>query len=137
VTALRLDHVNIRTARIAESVRFYGEGLGLEIRPVPGQEDLALGAYAYDAGGIPVVHLVGTEDEIEGSKPVRGAAQFGMIDHFALSCDTPQPYADRLTRLGYEFSRRDVALIGMHLLFVRDPNGVLVELGFPLESSNV
>jgi catechol 2,3-dioxygenase-like lactoylglutathione lyase family enzyme len=132
MTAMRLDHVNIRTSRIAESVTFYGEGLGLDIRPVPGAADLSVGAYAYDAHGIPIVHLVATDQEAESATPVRGAAQFGMIDHFALRCDSPQPYVDRLSRMGYAFTRRDVDLIGMHLLFVRDPNGVMVELGFPL-----
>ncbi len=133
MTALRLDHINIRTNRIEESVAFYGEGLGLAIRPPPGSQDLSVGAYAYDQNDIPIVHLVVADQEAESATPVRGAAQFGMIDHFALRCDTPEPYVERLTRLGYDFTRRDVALIGMHLIFVRDPNGVLVELGFPLE----
>ena len=135
MTAIRLDHVNIRTRRVAESIAFYGEGLGLTIKPPPGTTDMSLGAYAYDASGIPIVHLVGTEHEAESAAPVRGSAQFGMIDHFALRCDAPEPYAERLTRLGYDFTRRDVPLIGMHLIFVRDPNGVLVELGFPLETA--
>jgi catechol 2,3-dioxygenase-like lactoylglutathione lyase family enzyme len=134
VTALRLDHVNIRTSRVAESLAFYGEGLGLTIKPLPGCTDTLAGAYAYDAADVPILHLVGTPNEADSATPVRGAAQFGMIDHFALRCDTPEPYVDRLTRLGYDFTRRDVAMIGMHLIFVRDPNGVLVELGFPLET---
>lgn len=134
MTALRLDHINIRTARITESIAFYGEGLGLDIRPVPGRTDMSAGAYAYDSSGIPVVHLVGTNHVADSTTPVRGAAQFGMIDHFALRCETPQPYADRLTRLGHEFTRSDVPLIDMHLIFVRDPNGVLVELSFPLDN---
>src|ERR1700760_2130973 len=122
MTALRLDHVNIRTKRIAESVAFYGEGLGLAIRAAPGSTDLSVAAYAYDENDIPIVHIVAADREAESATPVRGAAQFGMIDHFALRCDTPEPYADRLTRLGYDFTRRDVAMIGMHLIFVRDPN---------------
>jgi hypothetical protein len=40
--------------------------------------------------------------------------------------------AGRLTRLDYEFTRTEVKLINMLLLFVHDPNGVLVELAFPL-----
>ena len=135
MTAVRLDHVNIRTRRIEESVAFYGEGLGLTIKPPPNGTDLSTGAYAYDAGGVPVIHLVVADREAESAVPIRGAAQFGMIDHFALRCDTPQPYVDRLTRFGYEFTRRDVEMIGMHLIFVRDPNGVLVELSFPLEKN--
>lgn len=135
MTALRLDHVNIRTSRIKESVAFYGDALGLTIKPPPTRTDTSDGAYAYDAAGTPIVHLVATDREVDGAAPVRGAAQFGMIDHFALRCDVAQPYVERLTRLGHEFTRMDAAMIGMHLIFVRDPNGVLVELGFPLETN--
>ena len=132
MTPLRLDHVNIRTKRVAESIRFYGDALGLKMQPLPGQADLTKGAYALDAGGVAVVHLIGAEREAEGAAPVRGAAQFGMIDHFALRCEDPELFTNRLTRLGYDVTRQEVKLINMLLLFVRDPNGVLVELAFPL-----
>ena len=70
---------------------------------------------------------------MEGGGAVRGAAQRGMIDHFALRCSgDPDAYAARLSSAGEPFDRMEVAQIGMHLIFVRDPNGVMVELGFPL-----
>jgi catechol 2,3-dioxygenase-like lactoylglutathione lyase family enzyme len=135
MAALRLDHVNIRTARVAESIAFYGDALGLRIEPPPMSQDFSMGAYAYDENGIAIVHLIAANDEAESAKIVRGAAQFGMIDHFALRCDTLDTYVDRLTRSGIAFERLDIPQIGMHLLFVRDPNGVLVELGFPIETA--
>lgn len=128
----RLDHVNIRTARLAESIAFYGEVLGLEMVPPPMTTDMTRGAYACDDDGYPVVHLVGTDRLVEGGGAVRGAAQAGMIDHFALRCAGPETYVARLEASGLAFEQSDVPQIGMHLIFVRDPNGVLVELGFPL-----
>jgi hypothetical protein len=44
-------------------IRFYGEGLELAIRPPPGQTNLTMGACAYHADGIAVVHLVGAGSE--------------------------------------------------------------------------
>jgi len=128
----RLDHVNIRTAKLAESIDFYGRVLGLRMTPPPMMADLSQGAYACDDEGHPVVHLVGTDRQVEGSEPVRGAAQRGMIDHFALRCEDRERYAARLAEAGLAFDRMDVQAIGMHLIFVRDPNGIMVELGFPL-----
>jgi catechol 2,3-dioxygenase-like lactoylglutathione lyase family enzyme len=133
MAALALDHVNIRTARLAESIGFYGEVLGLSIVPPPMSDDFSRGAYACDATGRPVVHLVSTERFIPGNGAVRGAAQPGMIDHFALRCDgSPEAYAERLDTAGLHYDRADVAPIGMHLMFIRDPNGIMVELSFPL-----
>ncbi|MBA2933718.1 glyoxalase [Sphingomonas sp. CGMCC 1.13654] len=133
MTALQLDHVNIRTARLADCVHFYGSVLGLRVQPPPMADDTSNGAYVCDATGHPVVHLVGTDIVVDGNGTVRGAAQRGMIDHFALRCSgDPAPYAERLVAAGETFDRMDVTQIGMHLIFVRDPNGVMVELGFPL-----
>ncbi|ALR20892.1 MULTISPECIES: VOC family protein [Sphingobium] len=134
MAAVQLDHVNIRTARLAECVEFYGNVLGLTIAPPPMASDLTRGAYVLDERGAAIVHLIGTDKVIEGSEPVRGAAQRGMIDHFALRGVDPEAYVERLTAHGCDFTRQDVPAIAMHLIFVRDPNDVMVELSFPLES---
>ena len=136
MAAMRLDHVNIRSARLADSVDFYGALLGLPMRPPPMAADMRDGAYACDATGHPVVHLVATQSIVASDGAVRGAAQRGMIDHFALRCTgDPDAYAARLAAAGETFERMDVPPIGLHLIFVRDPNGVMVELGFPLDEN--
>lgn len=132
MTPVRLDHVNIRTARLAASIAFYGDTLGLDILPPPMCEDLSKGAYACDGHGHPVIHLVATDRIVEGGEAVRGAAQRGMIDHFALRCEGADRYAERLENSGLPFERMDVPQIGMRLIFVCDPNGIMVELGFPI-----
>lgn len=129
----QLDHVNIRTARLAACVEFYGNVLGLTMTPPPMATDMALGAYGRDDGGAAIVHLVATDQVVEGADPVRGAAQRGMIDHFALRCVDLAAFVVRLTARGCQFSRLDVTALGLSLIFVRDPNGVLIELAFPLE----
>lgn len=132
MTAPMLDHINIRTAKLVESIDFYGRVLGLRMRPPPMTSDLQLGAYGCDEAGNPIVHLIATERLVKGSEPVRGVAQRGMIDHFALRCVDPESYVARLSEAGLAFDRMDVPAIAMHLIFVRDPNGIMVELGFPL-----
>ncbi|MFA5547136.1 MAG: VOC family protein [Porticoccaceae bacterium] len=129
----RLDHINICTARLAQSIAFYRDGIGMAVKQPPTTTDLSRGAYCHDCDDVPVVHLVATDSEVPGADPVRGAAQRGMIDHFALRCEgSPEEYRARLDALGLDYQAMDVPMIGRHLIFVRDPNGVMVELGFPL-----
>jgi catechol 2,3-dioxygenase-like lactoylglutathione lyase family enzyme len=131
MATLHLDHVNIRTAHLAECIEFYGTVLDLTIKPPPTANDLSRGAYVYDGRGQPIIHLVATDQVIESHGPVRGAAQRGMIDHFALRCDDYASHVERLNAHGLDFNIQDVPAIGMRLIFVRDPNEVMVELGFP------
>ncbi len=129
-----LDHVNIRTAHLDASIAFYGDVLGLRMEPPPMCQDMRTAAWGKDATGQAVIHLVAADREIENGGPVRGAAQRGMIDHFALRCHDREDHIARLERSGLEFDQADVPAIGMHLVFVRDPNAILVELAFPLET---
>ena len=57
-----LDHINIETNNLEETVRFYEEVLGFENEVRPPFD--FLGAWLY-AGGHPVIHL------IEGASPSR------------------------------------------------------------------
>ncbi len=60
----RLDHVNLRTTRLAEMVAWYGRILGLE--PGPRPPFGFAGAWLY-GGGNPIVHLV--EISAEAARP--------------------------------------------------------------------
>src|SRR5690606_21738674 len=124
----RLDHINIRTARLAQSIAFYRDGIGMAVKPPPPYSDLSRGASCDGCDGVAVVPLVRTGRGVPGADPVRGAAQRSMIDHFALRCEgSPEEYRARLDALGLDYQAMDVPMIGRHLIFVRDPNGVMVE----------
>jgi len=51
----QLDHYNIRTGKIDETVAFYTGVLGLRDGPFPG--DRKFGAWLYDTTDRPVLHL--------------------------------------------------------------------------------
>lgn len=132
MSILHLDHVNICTARYAESLAFYGEVLGLDVRTPPMAANMSGGAWAYDARGCAVLHLVATSHAQPGEPAVRGTARPGMIDHFALRCDELRPIRAALEARGLPYDLLEVPQIGSLLLFVRDPNGIMVELNSPL-----
>jgi len=130
---MQLDHINIRTARLDESIAFYRDVLGLRMVPPPMCTDMHAAAWGRNGADQAVIHLVAADREIAGGGAVRGAAQRGMIDHFALRCADRAAHIARLQDSGLPFDQADVPAIGMHLIFVRDPNGILVELAFALD----
>jgi catechol 2,3-dioxygenase-like lactoylglutathione lyase family enzyme len=119
----KLDHITIRTALLEETIAFYSQVLGMTVGPFPGG-DLGRGAWIYDEGGQPAVHLGLLREE---EAQTRGS---GAIDHVAFEGVGHDELAARLTRLGMDFKRNEVASINLRQLFVRDPNGILVELNF-------
>lgn len=121
---LRLDHVNINTGRLEETIDFYVEGLGLSLGAFPGGlvDPPVEGAWLCDVAGAPIVHLQVVDDGAEGS---------AAVDHFALGCDDYAGFAARLTGRGIAFEAADFPQIGVRQILVHDPNGVKVELNFP------
>ncbi len=130
MAATKLDHINIRTARLAESVVFYRDALGMPVVPPPGETDLSRGVYVQDAAGVAIVHLVAAPAVPSSPGPVRGKAQRGMVDHFALACSDPAGFRQRLKARGVPFDDMVQPETGSELIFVRDPNEVLIELNF-------
>jgi catechol 2,3-dioxygenase-like lactoylglutathione lyase family enzyme len=129
-----LDHVNIRTERLAETVEFYAERLGLACRPAPGRPDTSQGAWFYDGEDRPVIH-VGTfnvrypTDEVmpEGLVPGRGS---GAVHHIALECDGYEEAVDRFKAAGLTLAFGNIPSIQLRQVFLTDPNGITVELNF-------
>jgi catechol 2,3-dioxygenase-like lactoylglutathione lyase family enzyme len=126
VTAL--DHVNINTSKLEETIRFYVLGLGLKLGEMPvslrtGQAPDIRGARVCDAQGNAIVHFIAKEVVNSGTGP---------IDHVALACDDPDGFAARLTAAGYAFRRVDLSEFGRHQIVVIDPNGITVHLSFLL-----
>jgi catechol 2,3-dioxygenase-like lactoylglutathione lyase family enzyme len=121
VTAL--DHYTIRTADLERSRDFYSEIIGLEIGDRPPFK--FPGAWLY-CGDHPVVHLVGVDDQAQ--------AHTGAIDHLAFRANDCAGFTGRLTERGVAFEERDVPATDLHQVFLRDPDGVRIEINFPGEA---
>lgn len=130
----RLDHYSIRTPRLDETRRFYADIMGLTEGarppfPFPG-------AWMYQAGDA-VVHIVGYDpNDAEGLKGYLGDKELagsgtGTIDHVAFTADDLPAMQARLKASGLPFREREVPSLGLHQVFVEDPNGVTIELNYP------
>ena len=117
-----LDHFNIRTRKLGETVRFYEDVLGLEKGPRP---NFAFpGAWMYSEGK-PVVHLVDISATDEPQKP-----DSGVVHHVAFVSRSFDGMQQRLKSRGMTFDARQVPGGSLWQIFVHDPNGVMIELNY-------
>ena len=124
-----LDHVNIISADLEGSARFYAEVFGLEPRdgPPPLTHDTA--RWMYDAAGRAVIHINSLDCPRAYDRQVH-AGPTGALHHVALRCSGYEELRRRLARRGLEHRLNEVSAIGLKQVFVLDPNQVLLELNF-------
>jgi catechol 2,3-dioxygenase-like lactoylglutathione lyase family enzyme len=130
----RLDHVNIRSERVPETLAFYTTVLGMTCQPPPGGKDMTKGAWIYDDEGQPVIHLGGFGGKYPGDgvlttgqEPQLGG---GAIHHVALECTGYDEMVERLNGLNLPIATSDIPTMNLKQVFVQDPNGVTLELNF-------
>jgi len=119
---VRLDHVNVRTAHLDEMSRFYEETFGLEPGPRPAFDFGGRWLYCADRA---VVHFVSTDAQPAGHEP--------RIEHFAFRARDYAAFVANLERLGVPYDVVDVppgSGQDLRQIFVRDPDGNRVEVGF-------
>jgi len=117
-----LDHFNIRTRKLADTVRFYEDILGLEKGARP---DFAFpGAWMYSEGKA-VVHLVDISKTEEPQKP-----DSGVVHHVAFASRGFADMQQRLEGKGFKYDSRQVPGGDLWQIFVDDPNGVMIELNY-------
>ena len=119
-----LDHFNIRTRDLGATVRFYQDVLGLENGPRPSFS--FPGAWMYSDGRA-VVHLVDISPTDELQKP-----DSGVVHHVAFVSRGFQEMKRRLKAKGVSFDTREVPGGALWQIFIRDPNGVMVELNYEM-----
>jgi catechol 2,3-dioxygenase-like lactoylglutathione lyase family enzyme len=123
-----LDHFNIRTRHLADTVRFYEDVLGLEKGPRP---NFAFpGAWMYSEGKA-VVHLVDISKTDEPQKP-----DSGVVHHVAFVSSGFDGMKQRLSSKGMPFDARQVPGGDLWQIFVNDPNGVMIELNYEAAKEN-
>lgn len=128
-----LDHVNIRSSHMAESVAFYTDILGMTATPGPGYRDLTEVAWIRAPDGRPVVHLNVADDApdfLGESRDWNGVTGTGRVHHMAFECSEYGVVCDRLIKAGVTMRFNDIPQIALRQIFTHDPNGVLIELNF-------
>jgi catechol 2,3-dioxygenase-like lactoylglutathione lyase family enzyme len=117
-----LDHFNIRTRRLKDTVKFYEDILGLQNGDRPNFS--FPGAWMYSEGRA-VVHLVDISPTPEQQKP-----DSGVVHHVAFASRDFNGMKKRLSSKGMAFDTRQVPGGELWQIFVTDPNGVMIELNY-------
>jgi catechol 2,3-dioxygenase-like lactoylglutathione lyase family enzyme len=122
-----LEHCTIRCADLAATRDFYCEVLGLSegFRP-----DFKFAGHWLYLGEVPVIHLVGADGALRENRGAAPGAHTGAFDHVAFRGKDAAATVARLKANGVAFRESQVRDIGLHQVFVRDPNGVMVEMNF-------
>jgi catechol 2,3-dioxygenase-like lactoylglutathione lyase family enzyme len=124
-----LDHVNIITADLEGTVRFYTELLELEPRDGPPPLTHENARWMYDESGRAILHINTLECPRAYDREV-GAGPTGALHHVALRCSGYEEVRARLSRRGIDHQVNDVGTVALRQIFVLDPNQVLLELNF-------
>jgi catechol 2,3-dioxygenase-like lactoylglutathione lyase family enzyme len=130
MTVQGLDHVNIVTDHLDDTVGFYARLLGLERRESAGARMGFTGAWMCDTTGHPIVHLVQrdrTTSYADGHEPGLPTA---AVHHVAFKA---QGFADTLARvqdMAAPHRVNDMPHAGLRQIFLTDPNNINIELNF-------
>jgi catechol 2,3-dioxygenase-like lactoylglutathione lyase family enzyme len=137
---LTLNHFSIRTLDIDATRDFYERVLGLSVGPRPPFDFPGYWMYRGDHGDYAnaVVHIIGMDrNDREGLRKYLGDRDestlrgTGALDHVAFFATGLAEMVERLRAQGIAPRQRTVPALGLHQLFLDDPNGVVVELNYP------
>jgi catechol 2,3-dioxygenase-like lactoylglutathione lyase family enzyme len=137
---IALNHFSIRSVDLPACERFYCGLLGLQRGPRPPFPFPGLWLYAGDTGEYAnaVVHIIGiAPNDPEGLKQYLGEREAtslhgsGAVDHLAFFSTGLADTLQRLRAQGVACRERSVPVLGLHQVFIDDPNGVVIELNFP------
>jgi catechol 2,3-dioxygenase-like lactoylglutathione lyase family enzyme len=117
-----LDHYNVSTRKLDETVKFYESVLGFSNGERPPFN--FPGAWLYSAGH-PVLHLNDISQTDRQQRP-----DSGVIDHVAFSSRGFEAIKQHLTSQGVPYRVNQVPNSARWQIFLRDPNNVEIELNF-------
>ena len=121
-----LNHVLVLAHDLEATRDFYCEVLGLRVGERP---PFPFPGYWLYLGDRAVVHVAQGDGAATGAAD--RAAGTGAIDHIAFEASGLADMRAHLARHGIAARHRAVPGAGLQQLFVRDPNGVTIELNFP------
>jgi len=118
----QLDHYNVSTRKLKETVAWYVDVLGFVNGPRP--QFSFPGAWLYSQGH-PVLHLNDISQTDRDQRP-----DSGVIDHVAFGSRGFEAMKKHLTGKGVTFRINQVPNSTRWQLFFHDPNNVEIELNF-------
>lgn len=128
----KMEHYLVISDDIEATARFYCDALGMKagFRPA-----LEFPGYWLYLGDTACIHIAEWETYAVWTKqvgiPISTRAEgTGPLDHIAFNASGFDETVDRLEDLGITVSQNKLDDIGLRQLFIKDPNGLMIELNF-------
>jgi catechol 2,3-dioxygenase-like lactoylglutathione lyase family enzyme len=127
-----LNHYLVRANDLERTKDFYCDVLGFEIMPRP---DFPFPGYWLGVNGKIQVHLAqggvpNSELYYLGSPKNAATTNSGVVDHIAFLATDPEKLHTRFEKLGLSSRKRYFPEFKLYQMFVKDPNGLTIELNF-------
>ncbi len=119
-----INHVAIRTLDLDKTNRFYTEVLGMTLAERPPFDFPG----SWLAIGQTMIHVLAGKAAYDSEGRFRPLG--GCVDHISISAEGFDGYARRFGEHGLDWREFKVPGADIVQIFVRDPNGVLIELNF-------
>ena len=131
MAVLDMDHVNIRTDHMTETLVFFRDILGMSIAPSPAADDIKRAAWVVDVAGRPIIHVGHVDaypaDAGDDGNPTHGG---GAIHHIALKCSDYEGIIARLGASGIDYRKTELPSMRRRQLFLKESNGITLVLNF-------
>ncbi|HEY0745072.1 MAG TPA: VOC family protein [Steroidobacteraceae bacterium] len=126
----QLEHYLVLTDDLDRTRDFYSLGLGLRVGARP---PLRFPGYWLYAGEVPCIHIAEwnsycAHSRIAGIPVSERAAGTGPLDHIAFNASDCEAVKSQLSAHGVEFTENLVPGACLIQLFLKDPNGLKVEI---------
>ena len=136
----KLDHVSISTDQLEDTKKFYCDLLGLKVGHRP---KLKSSGYWLYSGEEAIIHLVETGSNLDreitfsddkiiarslGNPQINDLSETGMDDHIAMTVEESAGLVNFMKENKIAYWDRLLADRELYQVFVRDPNGVIIEL---------
>jgi catechol 2,3-dioxygenase-like lactoylglutathione lyase family enzyme len=132
VPLTELNHYFVRANDLERSKNFYVDVLGFEVMPRP---VFPFPGYWLGINGKIQVHMgpAGVPDQemyYLGTPKDAATENSGVVDHIAFLASEPEEFVNRFKKLGMSYRPRSLPESELFQLFIKDPNGLTIELNF-------
>ena len=127
-----LNHYFVRAGNLEKTKDFYVNVLGFEVMPRP---EFPFKGYWLGVNGNIQVHMgqagiANAELYYLGTTKASAQDNAGVIDHIAFLATEPEKFLARFKELGISARPRSLPESDLYQLFVKDPDGLTIELNF-------
>lgn len=127
-----LNHYFVRANDLEKTKDFYCDVLGFEVMPRP---NFPFKGYWLGVNGKIQVHM--GQDGIDnaelyflGTTRSNARDNAGVVDHIAFLASEPGDFVRRFKARGMDYQPRSLPESDLYQLFIKDPNGLTIELNF-------